>query len=273
MRKKKYEHHRGQFKGRNSYSKTDPDATFMRMKEDHMQNGQLKPGYNIQVGTENGFVVSFKAFENPTDTKTLKPQLINYQNMYGKLPEAVIADKGYGSLENYEELENKNIEAYIKYPHWSQEKKKRSRKYRYRSWRFIYDHDNDQFACPEGEKLDYVFDRKRKKWNGKTEDLKVYECKGCQNCRERMKCTKRDYRRIEVNHERLRLQQKARDRLKTEVGWRLYRKRGSEVETVFGQIKGNQGFRRFYTLGKNMITCEWGIHMIGYNIKNLFRLV
>lgn len=36
--------------GRNSFSKTDPDATFMRMKDDHMNNGQLKPAYNVQVG-------------------------------------------------------------------------------------------------------------------------------------------------------------------------------------------------------------------------------
>jgi hypothetical protein len=62
VRKLRYEQHKRQFKGRNSYSKTDPDATFMRMKEDHMLNGQLKPGYNMQVGTENGFADFSGAF-------------------------------------------------------------------------------------------------------------------------------------------------------------------------------------------------------------------
>lgn len=36
-------------KDRSSYSKTDLEATFMRMKEDHMLNGQLKPAYNVHV--------------------------------------------------------------------------------------------------------------------------------------------------------------------------------------------------------------------------------
>ena len=116
------------FQGRNSYSKTDVDATFMRMKEDHMRNGQLKPGYNIQVGTENGFVTSYGVYPNPTDTRTLIPHLDEFRNNYGHSPERVIADKGYGSLENYQELEDRQIEAYIKYPYWDQEKKKRSKK-------------------------------------------------------------------------------------------------------------------------------------------------
>ncbi|HDC5657930.1 TPA: IS5/IS1182 family transposase, partial [Staphylococcus aureus] len=44
-RKSKYEEQKSILKDRNSFSKTDHDATFMRMKEDHMKNGQLKPGY------------------------------------------------------------------------------------------------------------------------------------------------------------------------------------------------------------------------------------
>jgi len=89
------------FDGRNSYSKTDPDATFMRMKEDHMRNGQLKPGYNVQVGTENGFVVSYAIYPNPTDSRTLLSHVDAFEKAYGRNPENLVADKGYGSYKNY----------------------------------------------------------------------------------------------------------------------------------------------------------------------------
>ena len=262
------------FGGRNSYSKTDPDATFMRMKEDHMLNGQLKPGYNVQVGTENGFVLSYALFSNPTDTRTLLPHLHRFERYYGKLPKRLIADKGYGSYENYGELEGLGIEAYIKYPHWEQEKKVRSKKYRYRSWRFHYDKTSDVLICPEGATLSYVRTRRRKTYNGDGYvSFREYRATACPECRMRNACTTTAYRTVQLNLDRLRLYKKARDRLRTDQGWQLYRKRGVETETVFGQIKGNQGFRRFATWGKENVACEWAIHMIGYNIKNLSRRI
>ncbi|WP_258542039.1 transposase, partial [Klebsiella variicola] len=86
---------------RNSYSKADNDATFMRMKEDHMKNGQLKPGYNLQIATNSQFVLSYDLFQNPTDTRTLIPFLTMIQNTFGYLPEYIVADAGYGSEQNY----------------------------------------------------------------------------------------------------------------------------------------------------------------------------
>ena len=68
-----YDNHLDTLGERNSYSKTDPGATFMRMKEDAMKNGQTKPGYNLQIGTENQFITDFRLFPNPTDTLTLIP--------------------------------------------------------------------------------------------------------------------------------------------------------------------------------------------------------
>jgi len=106
-RQKKYEGHESKFQGRNSYSKTDVDATFMRMKEDHMKNGQLKPGYtilaqgNIQIGTENQFVVGFSVHQRPGDSGCLIPHLQALKAQLGRLPKKVIADAGYGSEENY----------------------------------------------------------------------------------------------------------------------------------------------------------------------------
>lgn len=94
---------------RNSFSKTDKDATFMRMKEDHMQNGQLKPGYNVQISTSNQFIVNYTIHPNPTDTTTLKAHLEQHEASYGKTLKTIIADAGYGSEENYDLLEAKDI--------------------------------------------------------------------------------------------------------------------------------------------------------------------
>ena len=71
-RLKMYNNHLFKMGTRNSYSKTDNDATFMRMKEDHMKNGQLKPAYNIQAGIDSSYITWIGAFSNPTDTNTLK---------------------------------------------------------------------------------------------------------------------------------------------------------------------------------------------------------
>ena len=101
--------------GRNSYSKTDPDATFMRMKEDHMKNGQLKAAYNVQISTSNQFIVDYSLHPNPTDTTTLPKHIEQYKTIYNQYPQSITADAGYGSEENYENLEDKAIEGYVKY--------------------------------------------------------------------------------------------------------------------------------------------------------------
>ncbi|MNI17228.1 Transposase DDE domain protein [compost metagenome] len=101
-RLQKYETHEEILGNRNSYSKTDKDATFMRMKEDHMRNGQLKPGYNVQMGTENQFILGYSVHLRPTDTKCLIPHLEIVKSQLGKLPGTVIADAGYGGEENYD---------------------------------------------------------------------------------------------------------------------------------------------------------------------------
>src|SRR5690606_4316504 len=107
--------------GRNSYSKTDTDATFMRMKEDHMQNGQLKPGYNVQISSEDQFVLNYTIHPNPTDTLTLPNHVEDFEQHLGTTPDTLTADAGYGSEQNYEVLEQKQIEAYVKYNYFDKE--------------------------------------------------------------------------------------------------------------------------------------------------------
>ncbi len=130
--------------GRNSYSKTDTDATFMRMKEDHMLNGQLKPGYNIQLTTNNQIITNYDTFPNPTDTLTLPAHIESFKQLYGHAPETLTADSGYGSEQNYEYLEANNCIAYVKYNYFHQEQQgKRLKKYPFAAEHLYYNKDKD----------------------------------------------------------------------------------------------------------------------------------
>lgn len=108
---------------RNSYSKTDTDAVFMRMKEDHMRNGQLKPAYNLQISTNKQFILHYSLHPNPTDTKTLEFHLQGFEKSYHKVPGALVADAGYGSEENYNLLKSKKIKPYVKYNYFRKDQK------------------------------------------------------------------------------------------------------------------------------------------------------
>ncbi len=272
-RKEKYEHYRTQFKGRNSFSKTDPDATFMRMKEDHMLNGQLKPGYNVQVGCENGFVVGYDIFPNPTDTKTLKPHLEHMEERFGKSPERVIADAGYGSEENYIFLKSKKIEGIVKYPMWQKEQKRSWKKSTWNTDNWKFDETRDEYECPAGKALTYSHSARPRTETGFTQEVRVYECSNCDGCEFRVKCTKSKYGRTIQRNERMRaLKKSVKEHLSSVEGKALMRRRAHEVETVFGQLKANQGFRRFRLRGMEKVSVEWGLLVLGYNFKQLARL-
>ncbi len=146
VRAEKYETYQATFAGRKSFSKTDPDATFMRMKEDHMKNGQLKPGYNLQIATENQFVLHYDVFQTPTDTRTLLPFLKTYPHQ-AKL---VVADAGYGSEENLVGLNEQGIDHLIKYGLFDQEQKKSYKQSSKNLDNWIYDTENDTYTHPEG---------------------------------------------------------------------------------------------------------------------------
>ena len=148
QRKKKYEKVKRICGKRNSYSKTDQDATFMRMKEDHMNNGQLKPGYNAQIGTENGFVVGYDLFPNPADSRTLKPHLMWQARRLGVKPKVVIADAGYGSEENYRYLENKRTVAVVKYNTYRKEQSRKWKEDIFRTENWEYNKKGKYYLCP-----------------------------------------------------------------------------------------------------------------------------
>jgi transposase len=272
-RKKKYESAKRICGKRNSYSKTDKDATFMRMKEDHMGNGQLKPAYNVQIGTENGFVVGYDLFPNPNDTRTLKPHLRKQEKRLDSKPEAVITDAGYGSEENYAYLENKRTVAVIKYSTWRKEHSRKWQEEKFRTDNWEYNKKEKYYVCPNGRKLTFRKTRKDKTASGYPVTIARYECESCKYCRMKKQCTKAKGNRVIERNERLsRLKQKARRILADEHYKELRKQRSVEVETVFGQIKGNQGYRRFLLRGTAKVSTEWGLLALGYNLKQIFRL-
>lgn len=124
---KKYRLQEKILKRRNSFSKTDPDATFMRMKEDHMRNGQLKPAYNLQISTNNQFILHYSLHANPGDSKTLKPHVKSFEQQYKRVPKEIVADAGYGSAQNYRMLKKKKVLPYVKYSYFDREQKAKAR--------------------------------------------------------------------------------------------------------------------------------------------------
>ncbi len=256
-------------KGRNSYSKTDTGATFMRMKEDHMLNGQLKPGYNVQLSTNNQFVVNYSLHPNPTDTRTLIPHLEQHKKLYGSMPEVQVADAGYGSEENYQYLHHHNIEAYVKPVDFDRKQKKNWQPNPFASDQLEYDGSKDVYFCPAGTEMKNTGQYSTKE-NGFRKTYTLYKATGCRNCPLKEACHKQKGNRLlKVNHNGRTLKQQAHERLKTQKGI-LYRKqRPADVEPVFGNIKSNKNFKRFLLKGIDKTEIEWGLLCIAHNLKKV----
>jgi transposase len=254
---------------RNSYSKTDTEATFMRMKEDHMQNGQLKPGYNVQISTSNQFIVNYTIHPNPTDTTTLKSHLEQHKSSFGNAPKIVTADAGYGSEENYELLETNNITAFVKYNMFDKKQNKNyNDKYPFSQDKLFYNQDKDCYICPMGQEMHYIGDSKRKTSTGFEQNSRKYQAQNCFNCPLNGVCHKSKTNRIiEINVNLLRHKQKAYELLNSEQGIEKRKQRCYDVEPVFGNIKQNHGFRRFMLKGKQKVAIEWGLLAIAQNIR------
>ncbi len=266
-RSQRYEEQEETLAGRSSYSKTDEDATFMRMKEDHMRNGQLKPGYNVQIGTEDQFVVGFSVHQKPGDTTCLIPHLNHLEEQLGKLPQNVIADAGYGSGENYEYLAQKNLGNYVKYRDFDQEQKRRFKKAAFRAENWPYDPQADEFTCPAGQKLRFRKTQYHRSETGYLRELRIYAAEDCSGCPHREKCTRgRGNRHLQVSGRQNELKAQARANLHSPKGLELCSHRKIEPEPVFGRLKNNWGFRRFLLRGLDKVKVEWGLLCIAHNL-------
>ena len=141
-----------------------------------MLNGQLKAGYNIQVGTENNFVIGYDVFPNPTDTRTFIPHLENVQKRLGCKFKFAIADAGYGSEENYDYLEENEITGIVKYTTYEKETKRSFKKKTFNTENWKYDAEQKEYICPCGNPVPYKMTRKRKNDSGYEQIVDVYQC-------------------------------------------------------------------------------------------------
>ncbi|OKP80625.1 transposase [Paenibacillus helianthi] len=263
----KYEQYQKQLGDRNSFSKTDPDVTFMRMKEDHMRNGQLKPGYNVQIGTENQFILAYSVHQSRADTRCLQPHMEKVKQVLGRLPQTVIADAGYGSEENYAYLEKEEIQAVVKYGSYHIEKGKAWRENigKFENW--TYDEVEDTWTCKAGTKLRFRYESKKTLDSGYELRQRHYRSTGCQGCPLKAECTKAaGDREVTVSLKGLRYKHQARQLLQSEEGYRLAVRRMIEPESVFGQLKNNRGFRRFLLRGMEKVTLEVGWLSLAHNL-------
>lgn len=266
-RLQKYEEQQETLGDRNSFSKTDKDATFMRMKEDHMRNGQLKPGYNVQIGTENQFIIGYSLHQRPTDTRCLKPHLKKVKAALGKLPGTVIADAGYGGEENYAYLESEELEALVKYSTYHKEKSKKWQMDISKIDNWHFDEEEDTWTCANGRKLVFRYESKEKTESGFEIRHRHYRCTSCDGCPLKPTCTKaQGNREIRVSLRYLRFKQQVREKLRSEEGYTLSVRRMIEPESVFGQMKNNRGFRRFLLRGLPKVSLEVGWLSLAHNL-------
>jgi transposase len=270
-RAQKYESQERWLAGRNSYAKTDPDATFMRMKDDAMKNGQVKPAYNIQIGTEHQFVVGYSLHQEAGDPTCLIPHLEKLKQLAGRLPHQIVGDAAYGSEENYAYLEREGLDSYLKYNTFDREQKKRYHPDPFKAEHMPYDPEQDVFTCPNGQPLTYQATHHPKTKNGYRIEQRVYACGDCQGCPVKAHCTRAaGNRQLHVSFQAWAYRQQARENLLSVIGQKLRAARGVEVETVFGRIKEDWGFRRFLLRGLEKVGIEWGLLSMAHNLAKVW---
>jgi transposase len=268
-RKCKYEGYNETFKGRNSFSKTDPDATFMRMKDDHMLNGQLKPGYNLQLGVTGEYIAGVDISSERSDKQTLIPILDRMEKgMSGKRFENVTTDAGYESEENYKALESRIQAAYIKPQNYEKSKTRKYKTNAYLRENMPYNPENNTYTCPAGDIFAPIYNTVRKSTSGFESTVTVYECQGCSSCPQKKHCTRaKGNPKISVSKDFIALREKSRERITSEQGKILRMNRSIQAEGAFGVLKEDYGFRRFARRGKINILTETFLHAIAYNIN------
>ena len=258
---------------RNSYSKTDPDATFMRMKDDHMMNGQLKTGYNVQLSSENQFITNYALYQKTNDTNILILFLNLFKNTYNIQSKTVVADAGYGSLENYEYLEKEKIKPYVKYNYFHKSQKKKHVQNPYVLDNLFYNEDEDYYVCPMGQHMINIGSKIRKTATSYEYKVEIYKAQNCNKCPLGGLCHKSKFDRvIEVNTKLNKHKTKVKELLNSQEGIKHGGKRSIEPEAVFGHIKANNKFTRFFFFGINKTELEFGLMAIGHNFRKLTKV-
>ncbi|NLC64868.1 MAG: transposase [Erysipelothrix sp.] len=261
MKAETYERHLEIMGERNSYSKTDHDATFMHGKEDYYsRTGIFKPYYNVQIGVSDEYITHLKLFPNPTDTKTFKPFFDSYYERYGVYPSYPVADAGYGSYDNYLYCLEKGMGLWQKYGKYSKEKESKFKKELYNTKNMTQGHLS--FTSENGYLFEHVYDRT----SNKSEIPYITQIYQCKEWTETLKQEGMP-RSISYNPVLSELHNKAKENLDSDHGIRLKTQRSIQVEGAFGVIKSNMKYNRFHRRGSKNVENEMILIAIGYNIK------
>ncbi len=265
-----YDLHHSRFGSRNSYSKTDVDATFMHMKDDHMRNAQLKPGYNVQIGVDSEYIAAVDIFQDRNDVWTMVPFLKHMEKYLGFRYPSVTADSGYESEEAYDYLEQQNQIPYIKPQTYEKWKKRSFKQDISKRENMGYDAENDTYTCHGGKTLLPLYVKKQKSKNGYESEVTVYECTDCSGCPYKEKCTKaKGNKRLYVSKNFIEHRQTSYENIMSEKGIKYRMNRSIQVEGAFGVLKNDYDFQRFLLRGKTKVKLEIFLLCFGYNINKL----
>lgn len=258
---------------RNSYSRTDPDATFMRMKEDHMRNGQLKPGYNMQIAVNSEYITGVAAYPDRTDSGTLIPFLKEMERGHHTKYRKIVADAGYESQDNYLYLDSRGQMSFIKPQNYEYEKSKQFKAKIGRRENMRYDDLEDSYTCADGRKLPFFREKSVVTKEGYVKTTAYYLCSDCSGCQFKDKCfqsKKYHNKMLTVKRDLVELGEESRRNITAPEGVQLRLNRSIQVEGAFGVLKYDRHFRRFLTRGKHSISIELYLLCLGYNINKLF---
>ena len=251
---------------RNSYAKTDHDATFMRVKRDYMGNDQLLPAYNVQAAVCDEYIAVIDAKPYASDMECFIPLMEKFNSTYGRYPKYPVADAGYGSFNNYIYCEEHGMEKYMKFTMF--EKETKSDKYRnnpYRATNFKRDEEGN-LICPNEKKFLFKMNRhiKGNKY-GRTEE--IYECENCEGCPNRSECCKgKGNRTIRMNQELSSFHEEVINNLESIHGALLCMNRSIQSEGTFGVIKWDRSYKRLFRRGKENVLLELTLISCGFNL-------
>ena len=267
---------------RNSYSKTDTDATFMRMKEDAMKNGQLKPAYNVQHGVDSEYITWLTVGPQPTDTTTLIPFLKTMEEHLNFKYLKIVADAGYESEENYSFIEDNNQIAFIKPANYELSKTRKYKNDIGKIENMDYNPENDIFICQNGKKLKMEGVKLRKSKTGYESEKTIYTCEDCSDCKYKSKCIKGNNcktpleertKKFETSKKFNRQRKEALERIISDEGCLLRMNRSIQAEGSFAQVKQDMGFRRFLCKGKQNVLSESILLAMAHNINKLHNKI
>lgn len=251
---------------RNSYSKTDHDATFMRMHRDYMGNDQLLPGYNIQIGVADEYIAVIEVLQDRSDMDCFVPVVDMFYKLYGLYPKYPVADAGYGSYNNYIYCDNHGMEKYMKFPMYNKETT--DAKYRNNPFRAInFKTDSDgNLICPNNKKFHLAY-RQPVKGNLYGRKEEVYVCEDCSGCPYAQECKKTDKNRtVNLNRELTAMHEEVINNLESIHGALLRKNRAIQAEGTFGILKYDRWYRRLVRRGRDPARLEVFLVAIGHNL-------